>query len=97
MDAGDYDVIVLEPIAHAYSQIKRIAPNLIILCLSFDDPEAFQVLSMLHMDGDTARIPLLTYTATNSTDFQDDSVDVEDDMFQRTGQLSRNPFITCHN
>ena len=60
--AGDYDVVFVESSEHAYSHIKRVQPNLIILCMRIDDRDGFQVLSMLKMDDETRRIPVLTYT-----------------------------------
>jgi PleD family two-component response regulator len=62
LEAGHYDVVFVESSAHAYSQIKRIQPNLVILCVHIDDPEGFQVLSMLKLDEETRDIPVLTYT-----------------------------------
>ncbi len=62
LDAGHYDVVFVESSEHAYSQIKRVLPDLVILCLRIDDAEGFQVLSMLKLDEDTRGIPVLTYT-----------------------------------
>ena len=62
LDAGNYDVVFVESNEHAYSQIKRVQPNLVILCLRIDDLVGFQVLSMLKLDDDTRTIPVLTYT-----------------------------------
>ena len=62
LDAGHYDVVFVENSRHAYSQIKRVLPNLVILCLQVDDLDGFQVLSMLKLDEDTRSIPVLTYT-----------------------------------
>jgi len=62
LEAGHYDIVFVESSAHAYSQIKRVRPNLVILCVRIDDPEGFQVLSMLKMDEETSEIPVLTYT-----------------------------------
>jgi CheY-like chemotaxis protein len=58
--AGHYDVVFVESNAHAYSNIKREQPSLIILCLDMHEREGFQVLSMLKLDRDTRAIPLLT-------------------------------------
>jgi CheY-like chemotaxis protein len=63
LDAGHYDVVFVESNAHAYSQIRRVQPNLVILCMHIEDPEGFQVLSMLKLDDQTRTIPVLTYTA----------------------------------
>jgi PleD family two-component response regulator len=62
LDAGHYDVVFVESSQRAYSQIKRVQPNLVILCVRIDDAEGFQVLSMLKLDDDTRGIPVLTYT-----------------------------------
>jgi len=62
LDAGHYDVVFVESSEHAYSQIKRVQPNLVILCIRIEDVQAFHVLSMLKLDADTRFIPILTYT-----------------------------------
>jgi PleD family two-component response regulator len=62
LDAGHYDVVFVESSEHAYSQIKRVQPNLVILCVRIQDMDGFQVLSMLKLDEDTRAIPVLTYT-----------------------------------
>jgi PleD family two-component response regulator len=69
LEAGHYDVVFVESSAHAYSQIKRVLPNLVILCVHVDDHEALQVLSMLKLDDETRGIPVLTY-ATEQDDPQ---------------------------
>ena len=61
LDAGSYDIVFVESNAHAYSQIKCVQPNLVILCLSIDDANGFQVLSMLKLDEETREIPVVTY------------------------------------
>ena len=62
LDAGHYDVVFVESSEHAYSQIKLVQPQLVILCLQIDDMQGFQVLSMLRLDEETSHIPVLTYT-----------------------------------
>ena len=62
LGAGHYDAVFIKSSAHAYSQVRREHPSLVILCLRLDDPSGFQVLSMLKMDEDTKTIPVLTYT-----------------------------------
>ncbi len=62
LDAGRYDVVFVESSAHAYSHVKRVRPDLVILCVRIDEPSGFQVLSMLKLDDDTRDIPVLTYT-----------------------------------
>jgi PleD family two-component response regulator len=68
LEAGHYDVVFVESNEHAYSQIKRVQPNLVILCARIDDASGFQVLSMLKLDVDTRSIPVLTYTIERSGD-----------------------------
>ena len=62
LDAGHYDVVFVESSHHAYSQIKRVQPNLVILCVKIAEADGFQVLSMLKLDAETREIPVLTYT-----------------------------------
>jgi CheY-like chemotaxis protein len=77
LDAGRYDIVFVESSAHAYSQIKRVQPNLVILCVRIDSMETFQVLSMLKLDDDTRNIPILTYTA--DVEGQSTEEDAEDE------------------
>jgi PleD family two-component response regulator len=62
LDAGHYDIVFVESNDRAYSHIKRVQPNLVILCMRIEDRHGFQVLSMLKLDDETRRIPVLTYT-----------------------------------
>lgn len=62
LEARNYDVVFVESKQHAYSQIKRVQPNLVILCVRIEDTSGFQVLSMLKLDEETREIPVLTYT-----------------------------------
>ncbi len=62
MEPGHYDIVFVESGAHAYSQVKRVRPQMVILCMRIEDLEGFQVLSMLKLDDETFRIPVLTYT-----------------------------------
>jgi PleD family two-component response regulator len=62
LDAGRYDMVFVESSDHAYSQIRKVIPNLVIVCANIERPEAFQLLTMLKLDTDTRDIPVLTYT-----------------------------------
>ena len=73
LSAGHYDVVFVESSEHAYSHIKRVQPNLVILCMSLEDRDGFQVLSMLKLDDETRRIPVLTY----ATEFEGQEVEEE--------------------
>jgi CheY-like chemotaxis protein len=73
LEAGHYDIVFVESSAHAYSQIKRVKPNLVILCVRIEDLDGFQVLSMLKLDDETRGIPVLTYT----TEYEGQEADEE--------------------
>lgn len=62
LDAGRYDMVFVEPGDRAYSQIKRVLPNLVILCTRIERLDGFQILTMLKLDPETCDIPVLTYT-----------------------------------
>jgi two-component system phosphate regulon response regulator PhoB len=62
LDAGRYDMVFVESSNHAYSQIRKIVPNLVILCAGMEQPGGFQLLTMLKLDAETREIPVLTYT-----------------------------------
>lgn len=62
LDSGLYDVVFVESNNHAYSQIKRVMPQLVIFCVRIERLEACQVLSMLKLDEETRNIPIMTYT-----------------------------------
>lgn len=63
LDAGRYDMVFVEPNDRAYSQIKKVLPNLVILCTQLERLDGFQILTMLKLDPDTRTIPVLTYAA----------------------------------
>jgi len=62
LDAGRYDMVFVESGEHAYSQIKKVLPNLVILCTRIERLEGFQLLTMLKLDAQTRDIPVLTCT-----------------------------------
>lgn len=66
LDAGHYDVIFVESGANAYSEIRRVQPQLVILCVRFDEGDGFQVLTMLKLDPETRNIPVVTFTAEST-------------------------------
>jgi len=74
LDAGHYDVVFVESSDHAYSQIKRVQPNLVILCVRIEDIDGLHVLSMLKLDEDTKHIPVITYTTESSGQEQDEEI-----------------------
>ena len=67
------EVLLVESSEHAYSHIKRVQPNLVILCMRIEDRDGFQVLSMLKLDAETREIPVLTYTCESCGDEAEDT------------------------
>lgn len=90
LTAIDHDVVFVESLGHAYSQIKRRAPDLVILCLSGDDLDGCQVLSMLTLDAETSRIPVLTIATAPSDGSAANASEHEAPVFPRFAPLSPN-------
>ena len=90
LEAGNYDVVFVESSAHAYSQIKRVRPDLVILCVEIDDAEGLNVLSMLKLDADTRDIPVVTYTSAGPDDSAEDEDEPEPPMFSARPALLMN-------
>jgi CheY-like chemotaxis protein len=91
LDAGQYDVVFVESTEHAYSHIKRLTPQLIIVCLDIDDIDGFQVLSMLKLDNDTKNIPVVTCTVPQEDEVtHEESVERRDDVFSQPPALQLN-------
>ena len=80
LEAGRYDMVFVESSDHAYSQIRKVLPNLVIVCADMERSEAFQLLTMLKLDPEPRDIPVLTYT-TESDDprFDDTASQLPDD------------------
>jgi len=62
LEAGDYQMLFIDPEDEPYSRIRVALPDLIVLAVRIEDLEAFGLMSMLKLDPETATIPLLTYT-----------------------------------
>ena len=71
LDAGRYDMVFVESSDHAYSQIKKVLPNLVIVCPRIEQLESFQLLTMLKLDSETRDIHVLTYT----TEYEGQDID----------------------
>ena len=84
----NHDVVFINAISQAYSQIKRGMPDVVVVCLTDDDEASCQVLSMLRLDRETARIPVLTYLQPPGT--ETDQELQEDDTFNGSGAVSMN-------
>lgn len=79
LDAGRYDMVFVESSTRAYSRIKRVQPDLVILCMRIDETDGFHLLSMLKLDEETRHIPLVTYTNELTGDEEDESDGTDDD------------------
>jgi len=62
LDAGRYDMVFVDSSDRAYSQIKKVVPNLVILCTRIEELDGFQLLTMRKLGADTKNIPVWTYT-----------------------------------
>jgi CheY-like chemotaxis protein len=94
LDAGRYDMVFVEPGDRAYSQIKKVLPNLVILCTRIERLDGFQILTMLKLDPDTCHIPVLTYTTeSEGQDFStvlSQWTDEDDSVFANRAALRMN-------
>ncbi|MBI2187558.1 MAG: hypothetical protein HYU37_10660 [Acidobacteria bacterium] len=92
LDAGRYDMVFVESSDHAYSQIRKVLPNLVIVCANIERPEAFQLLTMLRLDPETRDIPVLTYTIEITEDHMpggfSQPADDEDDLLSARPALA---------
>ena len=80
LDSGRYDMVFIDAADRAYSQIKSIHPNLVILCTRIEALDGFQLLTMLKLDADTRDIPVLTYTTEyEGQELEEEAPPAEDD------------------
>ena len=56
----DFDTVLVDSIAGAYSRVKETDPDLIIVLMEIDDVDACRLLSMLAIDLQTRVIPVET-------------------------------------
>ena len=71
LGAVHHDVVLVEPTANAYSHIKHIRPDLVIVCMTSDDSAGCLLLSMLTLDHETSRIPVVTHMIPTADDHAD--------------------------
>jgi len=90
LEAGSYDVVFVESSNHAYSQVKRVQPDLVVLCVELDNVEALTVLSMLKLDAETRDIPVITYTSADATEQEQEAAEPEPTMFTSRPALLMN-------
>jgi CheY-like chemotaxis protein len=90
LESSEHDVVFIESIAHAYSQIKRVTPDLIVVCLSGNDADqGCQVLSMLTLDRETSSIPVVTCMTPASAGYAGEPAESHD-AFGRLVPVSLN-------
>jgi CheY-like chemotaxis protein len=63
LEDGDYDVIVFESMARAYSRIRQLQPDVIVLFMEIDDVDGCQLLSMLEIDRSLSDVRVLACAA----------------------------------
>jgi DNA-binding NarL/FixJ family response regulator len=59
-DESDCYGVVVESLEHAYSRIRQLEPDLVLVFMEISDPNACQLLTMLETDGRLRRIPVVT-------------------------------------
>ena len=94
LDAGRYDMVFVESSDRAYSQIKKVVPNLVILCTRIEELDGFQLLTMLKLDPATRDIPVLSYTSEN--DGQDFDAVISDIADEQGNMLPQRPSERMH-
>jgi CheY-like chemotaxis protein len=62
VDDNNYNVIVVESIERAYSRIRQVQPDVVVVFMNIDDVDACQLLSMLHMDRGLRGMSVVTCT-----------------------------------
>jgi CheY-like chemotaxis protein len=75
---GGYDVIGVESINRAYSCIKHFRPDVIFILIDIDDVSGCQLLSMLSLDPELSRIPVVS-AVTRQPDSGRDGIISEDE------------------
>jgi PleD family two-component response regulator len=76
LHARRYQMLFAQSNDLAYSQIKKVRPNLVVLCGGIENPDGSQLLTMLKLDPDTRGIPLMSYAPGRKEG------DVEADLFR---------------
>ena len=84
LDAGRYDMVFVESGDRAYSQIKKVVPNLVILCTKIEELDGFQLLTMLKLDPETRDIAVLSYTTEDTSQDFDSAIS---DIAEEQGHL----------
>lgn len=62
LEPGGYEIFYLDDVREAYSRIRDLGANLVVLCTRIEDADAFQFLTMMKLDEQTRPIPVQTFT-----------------------------------
>ena len=87
----DYDVVFVESIAHSYSCIKRVVPDLIIISSEVDDVATCQLLSMMTADRRSSGVLVLTRQGLH------EPYDLDDDVAELDRQTPTPPLAAPMN
>ena len=76
LHAADHEVVLIGSVSEAYCQIRCVTPDLIVVYLSSHDVEGCRLLSMLALDREISRVPVVTYLTPEATNEDASDVDV---------------------
>lgn len=65
LEVGRYSLTFLDSRMRPHTDIKYLAPSFIVLFLRFESPAACQLLTLLTLDPETRRIPVLLLAAVD--------------------------------
>ena len=66
LESNDCIVLLAESTGEAYTLIRRVQPQLVLVGLGLDDPDGYELLSMLKLDPTTRRTRVLTCTSAEA-------------------------------
>jgi CheY-like chemotaxis protein len=62
VDDNDYNVIIVESIKRAYSRIRQVQPDVVVVFMNIDDVDGCQLLSMLRVDHELRGMYVISCT-----------------------------------
>jgi len=68
-EGGQYEVMFPALHEDAYLEIKRLRPGRVVLCITLENRDALQLLTMLRLDGETRDIPVIAVTPHGECSF----------------------------
>ena len=91
VETNGYDVVFVESIARGYSRIKQVTPDSVIVVSDIDDVAACQLLTMLEIDDEVSRIPVVRcVTRLAESELEDDVLDLGRDAPYQTLAIPMN-------